>query len=54
MDHWYDSIQDTAPENCTLIKLIAYVVWQCHMRGVHHAGQQQFIVNKVLSAYAYT
>ena len=54
IDNWYESIQESAPPNLTLGELIAYIIWQCHMRGIHHAGQQNYIVEKVLTAYAYT
>lgn len=55
MDHWYESIQDSIPESgVTLPELVAQIIWECRMRGVHHAGQQDYIINKIVSAYAYT
>ena len=47
----YESIQETLPKEAALGELIAQIIWQCHIRGVHHAGQQNHIVHKVLEDY---
>ena len=51
----YKSIQDSLPnQGATLGELIAQIIWECRMRGIHHAGQQNFIVHKILEEFAYT
>ena len=47
----YESIQETLPDESTLYELIAMILWQCRMRGVHHHGQQNYIVHKVMEDY---
>ena len=48
----YESIQDTLPDTpLPLGEVIARIIWQCRIRGVHHTGQQNYIVEKVLEDY---
>lgn len=44
----YQSIQDKLPNEAPLLNIIAQIIWECEMRGVHHAGQQNYIVEKIL------
>ena len=50
----YESIQESLPDGLTLGELIARTLWECRMRGVHHAGQQNYIVHKVLESFAFS
>jgi hypothetical protein len=50
----YESIQETLPNECaSLPELIAQIIWQCRIRGVHHHGQQNYIVEQVLKDYTF-
>ena len=49
----YSSIQESLPNNLTFGELVTRVIWECYMRGVSHAGQQRFILEKVLNAYTF-
>ena len=49
----YPSIQDVCPDTTTLGELCAQVIMECYLRGVSHAGQQAYILDKVLKDYVF-
>ena len=54
MSYGYPSIQESLPNKIdSLGELIAMILWECRMRGVHHHGQQNYIVSKVLESYEF-
>ena len=46
-------IQVSCPNETTLAELISQIIVECKLRGVDHAGQQQYIVREVLKEYAF-
>jgi len=48
------SIQDKLPDTTTFGALCAQIIIECELRGVHHAGQQAYILGKILKDYQFT
>lgn len=54
MSYGYQSIQESLPDRVdSLGELIVMIIWECYMRGVSHAGQQDYIIKKVLEDYCF-